>query len=513
MANVHHIARRVPLQRTATAGTRGAGVQPLYNLILVVLDDIGVEWLDYHGIGARYATGLADSDEEFEYFNTPRLTAMANGGVWFSEFYSTHLCSTSRVRLMTGKRTDEVGIGSNIRGPGTATSATTYPTTGYAPSASHLYLAEHLRAEDSSIATGFFGKTHVPDVWSTVGTGGAAHTPDANLTFPATMGFQEATWGPLPMGGRYTYWKIVNGTPTHIDGEGTSTFTEATQADAVFTKAATDWIAARTEQFLAVVNLNEPHNPGDVPPFTMLSSAMQAELTDRSLAAGDRLAGSPDFQTARNDPNFYLCLRAGAEAMDTCIGRIEDSIPAAQRPYTHIMVVSDNGGTSAMTPDGFPSSAKGTLTRGGTNVTCVVKGPLVSRAGREVNTLCDIGDVYATICDIMGHPRAASGVSFLPAIQDTVNRDDAQALKPYSVEQAFFPIGETNPANFVASSRQRSITDGRWRLIVTPTTRSLFDGRDDPLEADDRYSATAMDDDAQAAHDRLYAALIARLPT
>lgn len=506
MAKLVTVLRERSRIRARTSGARGFAAYPGYSLILIVLDDIGVEWLDYHGVGEVYATGLADSDEPFQYFKTPRLTALANGGAWFSEFYSTHLCSTSRVRLMTGKRTDEVGIGSNIRGPGTATSATTYPTTGYAPSASHLYLAEHLRAEDSDIATGFFGKTHVPDVWSTVGTGGAAHTPDANLTFPATMGFQEATWGPLPMGGRYTYWKIVNGTPTHIDGEGTSTFTEATHADSVFTAAATTWIGARTTRFFAVVNLNEPHNPCDVPPFTLLSSLTQTELTGRGLAAGDRLAGSPDFQTARNDADFYVCLRAGAEAMDTCIGRVVDSIPAALRPTTHVMVVSDNGGTSAMTPEGFSANAKGTLTRGGTNVTCVVYGPLVARPGRQVRTLCDIGDVYATIADIMGHPRPVSGVSFLPALRDAVDRDDPQAIKPYSIEQAFFPIGETNPANFVASSRQRSITDGRWRLIVSASETVLYDTRGDPLELTNLYG-----DDMTEAQSEAYARLLAAL--
>ncbi len=34
---------------------------PKPSLILVVLDDIGVEYLDYHGIGEQYATGLSFS--------------------------------------------------------------------------------------------------------------------------------------------------------------------------------------------------------------------------------------------------------------------------------------------------------------------------------------------------------------------------------------------------------------------------------------------------------------------
>jgi len=511
MAQVVTILREVGRVRSRTSGPARSQLPPKFSVVLIVLDDLGVEWLDYHGLGERYATGLPDVTDEFQYARTPNLSALASEGVWMSEFYGSSLCSTARARVHTGQRVDECGVGFNIRPPGAATSATTYPTTGFAISSGTLFLAEHLRSEDSNIVTGHFGKWHMCDPWSTVGDGRGSHTPNTNLTNPATFGFQDSTWGPLPYGGRYSFWKIVNGTPTWVDGEGTTTYTEATYASAVFTAAATTWLAARTTQFFCSVSLDPPHMPEDVPPFTLISSAMQTELTGRGLAAGHRLAGNPDNQSARADDDFFVCFRAGIEAMDTLIGRVRAAIPEALRPTTHIVIVGDNGGTPSMLPDGFGTKGKGTLTRGGTNVTMVVYGATVARPGREVKSMCDIGDVYATIAELMGHPRTVSGVSIMPAIRDEVNRDTATALKPYSIEQKFLPTGETNPANFDPSSRSRSITDGRWRLVLAPDGDLFYDTRGDPLEL-----TNLLDDDlstaASEAYDRLLAALDDVLP-
>src|SRR6478752_1912201 len=124
-----------------------------YSLILILLDDVGVEYLDYHGLGAKYATGLNSSDLPWHYFATPRLTSIAKRGVFFQSFFSTALCSTSRVRIHTGKRLDQIGVGTNMRTPDATTSATTWPTTGFALDADFLFLAEHLRQQDQNLQT------------------------------------------------------------------------------------------------------------------------------------------------------------------------------------------------------------------------------------------------------------------------------------------------------------------------------------------------------------------------
>ncbi len=393
------------------------------------------------------------------------------------------------MRIHTGKPLDEIGVGTNVRVPNLTTSPKTWPTTGFALDSDFLFLAEHLRAQDPSIETAHFGKWHMCDPWSTVGNGLAGHVPNVNLQDPVKFGFQTSTWGPLPYGGRYAWWRIADGTPTYVDGEAHSIFDETTHAASVMSNAARTWISGRTGPFFCSIALEFTHMPLDIPPTSLLSSATSTSLRRLGLPPGHRLVGDIYAETPRIDQNFWPAFYANAEAMDTVIGRIEDSIPADLKPTTFIIVLSDNGGTLAVAPIGFPPVGKDTLTRGGTNVTCVVYGPSVVRPGRAIRQICDIGDVYPTIAELMGHP-AGDDVSLVPAITDDVPPDEVTALKPYSIEQSFFPIGETDHARF--KDWHRSIVDGNFRYIDDAGREKFFDLRHDPLEATN-ISAARLD--------------------
>jgi arylsulfatase A-like enzyme len=391
------------------------------------------------------------------------------------------------VRIHTGKRLDQIGVGTNLRIPDAITNATTWPMTGFALDSDFLFLAEHLRQQDPNLQTAHFGKWHMCDPWSTVGNGLATHVPNVNLQDPAKYGFKNAMWGPLPYGGRYAWWQITDGTPKWIDGEATAQFDENTHAASVMSNAARKWISSRTSPFFCSVALEFTHMPLDMPPYTLLSEATRESLQEQKLLPGHRLEGQPHFETPRVDHGFWPSLYANAEAMDTVIGRIEDSIPVALKATTILVVLSDNGGSAAVVPLGFPPQAKDSLTRGGTNVTCVVQGPSVVRPGRAIRQLCDIGDIYATVAELMGHP-AGDGVSLVPAITDAVPREAVNALKPYSVEQSFFPIGETEHAGF--DHWRRSIVDGRFRYIDDDGPEKFYDLRHDPLEAKNLIGTT-----------------------
>lgn len=485
MAEMVHVLKDRAHVRATTSGRRGSAPAPKYSVVFVLVDDVGVEYLDYHGLGEQHAAGtlLPFSTTPWSYFSTPRLTSIANRGVFFQNFFTTPLCATSRARAHSGKRLDQLGLGRNIRGPGTSTNPANWPSCGIALDSSGItMLAKSLRNSDPAIETAHFGKWHMSDVWGTVGTGLPPHAPTVNLTDPALFGFQTSTWGPLPNGGGYSWWKVVNGVASYIDGIGTATFNETTHAASVMSNVARTWIAGRTGQFFCSVSLEFTHMPLDIPPYSLLSGATQAALTSLGLPAGHRLTGALDQESPRIDTGFWPALYANAEAMDTVIGRIEDAIPAALKPTTFIVVVSDNGGNAAVIPNGFPQnidSAKGSLSRGGTNTTCVVYGPRVARPGRSMKQICDIGDLYRTFTTLMGHP-AGDGVSMVPAILDEVNRDDVRALKPYSIEQAFFPIGVTDTTQFLQWGR--AIVDGEFRYIDNVGVESFFDLRTDPLE-------------------------------
>ena len=58
------------------------------NVILIMADDLGQECIENYG---------------GESYHTPRLSQMAQEGVWFSNAHSQPICTPSRVQIMTGK--------------------------------------------------------------------------------------------------------------------------------------------------------------------------------------------------------------------------------------------------------------------------------------------------------------------------------------------------------------------------------------------------------------------------
>ncbi|MEC8280162.1 MAG: sulfatase-like hydrolase/transferase, partial [Verrucomicrobiota bacterium] len=58
------------------------------NVILIMADDLGQECIENYG---------------GESYHTPRLSQLAQEGVWFSNAHSQPICTPSRVQIMTGK--------------------------------------------------------------------------------------------------------------------------------------------------------------------------------------------------------------------------------------------------------------------------------------------------------------------------------------------------------------------------------------------------------------------------
>jgi arylsulfatase/uncharacterized sulfatase len=68
--------------------------QPLPNILLVVLDDVGFMGLGAYGSDA----------------NTPHIDKLAQGGAQFTRYYTAPLCGPSRAMLMTGLNSHEMGM-------------------------------------------------------------------------------------------------------------------------------------------------------------------------------------------------------------------------------------------------------------------------------------------------------------------------------------------------------------------------------------------------------------------
>jgi len=81
-------------RRDMAAAQKGGGRRP--NVLLILADDLG--WKD---------TGCYGST----YFETPRIDALAAGGMRFTQAYAANpLCSPTRASILTGKNPDRLGI-------------------------------------------------------------------------------------------------------------------------------------------------------------------------------------------------------------------------------------------------------------------------------------------------------------------------------------------------------------------------------------------------------------------
>ncbi|GAB3596918.1 arylsulfatase [Microbacterium tumbae] len=116
-------------------GTDGSPGRP--NVVMVVLDDLGFAELGCFG------SGIA----------TPVIDALARGGLRYTNFHATPLCSPTRASLLTGRNHHAIGMGMLSDLPAQAPGYT-----GRIPR-SAATLAHHLR--DSGYGTFAIGKWHI----------------------------------------------------------------------------------------------------------------------------------------------------------------------------------------------------------------------------------------------------------------------------------------------------------------------------------------------------------------
>lgn len=478
-------------------GAIGSGMPP--SVLVIVLDDFGVEWMDFMGLQEKYATTFLG------YPRTPFLSSIAAGGVWFDRASAEPTCGPTRCSIQTGAWANETGFTFNMRDP-TSALGSTYLDFGFSVSDSFSFLPELIRSQRTNVSTAHFGKWHMCDVYSSqVADTGSGTPPDVNLSDPARYGYQTSKGNLYNVGGAYEWWKIVDGVATdYIEIPGCECLEEAYPSSVNATDAAA-WLSARTGPFFAYVAFGPPHAEYTVPPVTMVSDATKFELEDAGIVEAQSFPANSSVNTGTS---FLLAWKAAIEATDTAARRVWESIPAKIRANTWLIVTGDNGTVAAGVPSGF-SHFKRQVYWGGTRVQMMVRGPGVSRPGRMAKQITHTSDIYATVCDILGVTIPAGvaphSVSFLPVLQDKVDRENRNALRSSVVVQSAIPV-TANSSLWVASQRQRAVFDGRWRLLNVGGTESLHDEETDPLEVTDVIS-TYPDEAA-----RLRALMTAQVP-
>jgi hypothetical protein len=79
-------------------GDTAEPVIPPHNVLVLMLDDIGIERLPLYGVGETWAT-------------TPTLDSLAADGVSFRTVWAAPVCSPSRAAALTGRYAARTGFG------------------------------------------------------------------------------------------------------------------------------------------------------------------------------------------------------------------------------------------------------------------------------------------------------------------------------------------------------------------------------------------------------------------
>jgi arylsulfatase len=135
------------------------------NVLVILLDDVG--------FGASSAFGGPIS--------TPTFERLAAGGLKYTRFHTTALCSPTRAALLTGRNHHSVGMGSITEVATSAPGQSSIIPNSCAP------LAEVLKLNGYSTAQ--FGKCHEIPVWETSPLGPFDHWPTGGAGFEYFYGF------------------------------------------------------------------------------------------------------------------------------------------------------------------------------------------------------------------------------------------------------------------------------------------------------------------------------------
>jgi len=403
--------REVPTSLGQGAGQGG-------NVLIVVVDDVGVEQLDRWGlapVGSR----------------TPTLDCLCDRGLRFTQAWASPACSPTRAEYLTGHYNRRLGVGTIFTsGPRDLELSTRFDA-----------LPEV--AARAGYATGFFGKWHLAQ----------PESPDAT-SHPHRTGFDrfagsltnlyETSHGQTGEHG-YHHWERV------VDGVAADTDTYPTTATVDDALAFVDEVG--DQPWLVVLSFHAPHVPLHWPPARLRSTPKP---------------GIPE------DHQKYLAM---LEAADTELGRFLRSLGDQERADTHIVWLSDNGTPGRSIPEPLPPAGKATVTELGVRVPLVVASPAV-RAPGVSDALVHVVDILPTVAELLGvEHEAIDGRSWSQVLADpTATVHETVATSRY------FPLGEGPPATIDKAIRTAShklivhSEDGESLHAVSPDT--LVEGPD-----------------------------------
>ena len=344
-----------------TAWLALASVAAQHNVLIVLADDLGVDYVGCYGEGTSPPP-------------TPNIDALAAQGVLFRNAWAYPSCSPTRAAILTGRHPFRTTVGRWIRHPNNSN-----PVIGTIRGSEDT-LPELLDRAASGYAHACIGKWHMHDV---------SHGVDAPRTLGGYDTFTGHMAGQLP---GYFSWPRV-----HMGVEQTTTAYATTQQ----TDDAIAWIQAQSQPWLCYLAYTAPPIPFHAPPASLQTQGVTSSSSNRDK------------------------YRAMIEAMDTELGRLLAAIGPTALASTHVLFLGDNGSVQNMAVPPFdPSRAKGSPYEGGLNVPLIYRGPATVQPGREVGALACAVDVFSTALQLCGAGAAVpswlavDGVSLVPYLTD-----------------------------------------------------------------------------------------------
>ena len=344
---------------------------------------------------------------------TPHVDAMARGGVRLTSFYAAApICTPTRAALMTGCYATRVGLPTPLH---------VYDKIGLNPA--ETTLPEVLRKR--GYRTGCIGKWHL------------GH---CQPFYPTRHGF-DVYWG-TPLGhmfDRPAIGKAIGDTSDlFLDGEKAIPYPDHKQLTERLTERAVRFIDAnKSRPFFVYLAHTMPHEP---------------------LAVSKRFAG-------KSKGGKYGDV---IECIDWSTGRIL----AALRKHgltknTVVVFTSDNGPKKGHGSAGPLRGFKHQPYEGGIRVPCVVYAPGRLTAGRSIDAVTTIMDLYPTFARLAGakisNKQVRDGRDLWPLLSDK------SKTKPKNREFYYF----------VRHGVLAGVRQGRWKLLKYKGRTELFDLKSD----------------------------------
>ena len=300
---------------------------------------------------------------------TPVIDSLAARGIVFDNAWATPSCTTTRGCIISGQH----GVNNGVT------------TTPALLDTSTLTLQRHLANNQAtqSYQSAVIGKWHL-----------AGGNTNNQQTHPNEVGVDYYAGNLTGALDSYNDW------PLNINGV---TSNETTYHTTKVTDLAIDWIEEQNNPWFMWLAYVSPHSPFHLPPEDLHTQTLSGNAAD-----------------IQNNPRPYYL--AAIEAMDTEIGRLLDSLPAATLDNTMIIFMGDNGTPRAVIDTAAYNNTHGksSLYEGGVRVPMVVAGFGVNRQNERDDALINTADLFPTVSEAAGIPipDSVDGRSFMQRLSN-----------------------------------------------------------------------------------------------